>query len=348
MGVEPRVYTAMSDRPTDASGNDFADQGHFPFGETWYFGSAGTNRQFTSYYRDSETGNDYAKARFGVNRLGRFASPDPLPGSPGDPQSLNRYSYVRNMPTVAIDPTGKDPCTLQPLQAGADGEQGGDLTSVRFLISAPEPEPQDVGCIGSDGGGDCYDYSVLDAQCPLGGGTGPGNDYCLNYFLSETGAYECPILPPPPPPPPPTPTCFAQLKNRTVDYFLARIFHVQHDFWYVQDESGGQSFLEAGPSNSNGTGFLQLKLKPYPGDPDDTSAHAGFTAGPSPCVCYDVFIMELSTVEFPQTANVYRPLKGPNSNSAAHYLAIQGGFNPSPPFWSLGWNTPVIGAPLIY
>ena len=45
-------------------------------------------------------------ARSYVNRLGRFSSPDPISGSAADPQSLNRYAYVRNDPANAADPLG--------------------------------------------------------------------------------------------------------------------------------------------------------------------------------------------------------------------------------------------------
>src|SRR5229473_1915688 len=77
---------------TDSSGNTSAQLGHFPFGESWY-NASNDKLLFTSYERDSESGNDYAMMRFSVNRLGRFSSPDPLSGSIDDPQSLNRYSY---------------------------------------------------------------------------------------------------------------------------------------------------------------------------------------------------------------------------------------------------------------
>jgi RHS repeat-associated protein len=53
---------------------------------------------FTSYERDSESGNDYAQARYYVSRLGRFSSTDPLAGNTGDPQSLNRYVLVETCP----------------------------------------------------------------------------------------------------------------------------------------------------------------------------------------------------------------------------------------------------------
>ena len=91
---------------TDTSGNVVAQQAHYPFGESWYQGSGGTKWQFTSYERDAESGNDYAVFRYHINRLGRFSSPDPIADAIGDPQSLNRYSYVRNDPADLIDPSG--------------------------------------------------------------------------------------------------------------------------------------------------------------------------------------------------------------------------------------------------
>jgi RHS repeat-associated protein len=94
---------------TDSSGVAVAQSGHFPYGENWYE-SGGTNKlKFTSYERDAgtnESGNDYAMMRYHISRLGRFSSPDPLAGSVSDPQSLNRYTYVRNNPLNAVDPTG--------------------------------------------------------------------------------------------------------------------------------------------------------------------------------------------------------------------------------------------------
>lgn len=57
--------------------------------------------------------------------LGRWMSPDPYMGSYdlSDPQSLNRYSYVRNEPLSNIDPQGLSPCDLGPGEAGLDGYQ---------------------------------------------------------------------------------------------------------------------------------------------------------------------------------------------------------------------------------
>jgi len=93
---------------TDVNGNDIGEQGHFPFGESWYAAGTTTNWQFATYERDAESGNDYAVQRYYPNRLGRFNSADPLGGDIGDPQTLNRYAYVRNNPLNLADPTGMD------------------------------------------------------------------------------------------------------------------------------------------------------------------------------------------------------------------------------------------------
>jgi RHS repeat-associated protein len=91
---------------TDSSGTALEQKGHFPFGEDWYQGT--DKLKFTTYERDSESGNDYAMARYYVNRLGRFSSPDPLAGDIANPESLNRYSYVLNDPLNLFDPTGME------------------------------------------------------------------------------------------------------------------------------------------------------------------------------------------------------------------------------------------------
>jgi hypothetical protein len=46
------------------------------------------------------------RARFYSTKLGRFLSADPLVVSPGDPQMLDRYAYVRNNPLRYVDPSG--------------------------------------------------------------------------------------------------------------------------------------------------------------------------------------------------------------------------------------------------
>ena len=48
----------------------------------------------------------YMNARFYVPTLNRFASADTIVPDPANPQSFNRYSYVRNSPLNFLDPSG--------------------------------------------------------------------------------------------------------------------------------------------------------------------------------------------------------------------------------------------------
>ncbi|MGA2099327.1 MAG: RHS repeat-associated core domain-containing protein, partial [Candidatus Acidiferrum sp.] len=81
-------------------------QGHYPFGESWYSDN-GNEFVLTSYQRDAESGLDYAMARYYDSTAARFCSADPLGGQLDDPQTWNRYTYVRNDPINLTDPSGK-------------------------------------------------------------------------------------------------------------------------------------------------------------------------------------------------------------------------------------------------
>ena len=69
-------------------------------------GSAAADRRFTGQrWQDTIGLYDY-RARWYDPALGRFISADTLVPEPGDPQSLNRFSYVNNNPLRYTDPTG--------------------------------------------------------------------------------------------------------------------------------------------------------------------------------------------------------------------------------------------------
>jgi RHS repeat-associated protein len=81
-----------------------------PYGEAWLAESTpSTNdKKFTTYQRDSESGLDYAMARYFGSMTGRFLSPDSGSYSLEFPQSLNRYVYVQNDPVNHLDSDGRE------------------------------------------------------------------------------------------------------------------------------------------------------------------------------------------------------------------------------------------------
>lgn len=90
----------------DSSGNVAGTQDHYPFGEDASATGAVEKHKFTNYERDAEIGSDYAVNRQYSNLTGRFMRPDPMAGDIANPQSLNRYAYVKNDPVNLIDPLG--------------------------------------------------------------------------------------------------------------------------------------------------------------------------------------------------------------------------------------------------
>jgi len=62
--------------------------------------------RFTGQEYDIETGLYFYKARYYNPALGRFIQPDTIVSDPTDPQSYNRYAYVRNNPLKYVDPSG--------------------------------------------------------------------------------------------------------------------------------------------------------------------------------------------------------------------------------------------------
>ncbi len=99
-------------------------QDYLPFGEDLYVGLRrnGANGQygyepplstirqkFTGYQRDTESGLDYAQARYMSSMQGRFMSVDPenAGADPEDPHSWNGYAYARSNPGLFTDPDGR-------------------------------------------------------------------------------------------------------------------------------------------------------------------------------------------------------------------------------------------------
>ena len=83
---------------------------------------------FTGKERDSESNLDNFGARYFVSSMGLFMSPDKLAGHTQDPQTLNRYLYVRDNPLSLTDPTGLDfYLSCQQASATCQKDAGGNL-----------------------------------------------------------------------------------------------------------------------------------------------------------------------------------------------------------------------------
>jgi RHS repeat-associated protein len=80
---------------------------------------------------------DFMHARYYSPNLGRFMSVDPVGGTVGSSQSWNRYTYVENRPTIAVDPDGQ--------ALDYEVEQRGNLRSGMTAPATPEQLAFDKG-----------------------------------------------------------------------------------------------------------------------------------------------------------------------------------------------------------
>ncbi|MBU1878428.1 MAG: RHS repeat-associated core domain-containing protein, partial [Chloroflexi bacterium] len=92
---------------TDEDGGDAVQQWYYPYGgQRAADGDLPTDYRFTGQRHDSYINLYQMGDRWYNAELGRWISPDPIIPEPGNPQALNRYSYVYNNPLKYIDPTG--------------------------------------------------------------------------------------------------------------------------------------------------------------------------------------------------------------------------------------------------
>jgi|GEM_PF-2374388 len=95
------------------SGAITSSQVYFPFGKVRDgTGTLPTDFTFTGQKLDLSDGLMYYGAHYYDAQLGRFISADTIVPSAGNPQSLNRYSYVLNNPVRLTDPSGHWPPQL--------------------------------------------------------------------------------------------------------------------------------------------------------------------------------------------------------------------------------------------
>ena len=92
---------------TDSSGNKVQLLQYTPYGTVSRSeGSKDVAHKFAGQRLDDSTGLYFYNSRYYDPELGRFISADSIVPDFSDPQSFNRYSYVRNNPVAYVDPSG--------------------------------------------------------------------------------------------------------------------------------------------------------------------------------------------------------------------------------------------------
>jgi RHS repeat-associated protein len=159
----------------DASGNVQQRYFYYPYGGiVASIGSDSNHYKFTSKERDTESGLDNSDARYLGSSMSRFMSSDPMGGHPEDPQTLNRYAYVRNNPLRYTDPTGLDfylTCTqnkdngstCQGGHVGTSDDKGNFTATVVTSDSLRDPNSGNTATVNGSG------VQITTAQGTFGG-----------------------------------------------------------------------------------------------------------------------------------------------------------------------------------
>jgi len=119
---------------TSDAGVQTAEMKYYPFGGTRYnSGGQKTTYRFTGQRFGPGGGGlyDYG-ARWYDSTIGRFIQADSIVPNPGNPQSLNRYSYANNSPLTHIDSDGH--IAFVPILIG--GLVGGVIGGATYALSA--------------------------------------------------------------------------------------------------------------------------------------------------------------------------------------------------------------------
>lgn len=91
---------------TDQTGARVGLHENTPYGSVSRQEGVDVAHKFTGQRLDAETGLYFFNARYYDASIGRFIQPDSVVQWPGNPQTLNRYSYALNNPVRFNDPSG--------------------------------------------------------------------------------------------------------------------------------------------------------------------------------------------------------------------------------------------------
>ena len=195
---------------------------YYPYGAEKPSATTNNIEKFTGYYRDTETGLDYADQRYHQPGMGRFTSPDPSATSArlSDPGSWNRYSYVGGDPMSRMDPSGlcseymgqlsddddeglgdllySGPCQFDPVSGAVITSQIEEVAVFGTADPAPTYASENDTSITQDDGDDDDDSltqqqqqsssSAAPASAPNTGGPGKGGCFARGLLVGAGGA----------------------------------------------------------------------------------------------------------------------------------------------------------------
>ena len=118
-----------------SSGGKKSELRYYAYGDTRYtYGTTPTAYKFTGQRLDESTGLMYYGARYYDPALGRFVQADTIVPEPGNPQALNRYSYVYNNPLKYTDPDGRIAFAIPLISGGVAAVVAGAVDLAKQLV----------------------------------------------------------------------------------------------------------------------------------------------------------------------------------------------------------------------
>jgi RHS repeat-associated protein len=158
---------------------------YFPYGQERPSATTDGKEKFATYFRDSETGLDYAQNRYHQPGMGRFMTSDAYATSDSkDPGSWNRYAYASGDPINGYDPSGNNTvCVDGP---NGDGQtchwEPDELPGTHHTPGGINADPQCMILYLAAQGGNPDAGQMFETYCivpapGLGGGGGGATDF---------------------------------------------------------------------------------------------------------------------------------------------------------------------------
>jgi RHS repeat-associated protein len=172
----------------------YFDGAYAPFGEP-YAQTGSTDLSFTGMNQDTVSNlYDFPAREYGIQ--GRWPSPDPSGLASvrlSDPQTLNRYAYVRNNPLAMVDPNGlcgeegDEACSDTDANGNSGGGGGGGGGGSSDPTSGGAMDDSGASCLpGSATCGGFVDSPLVDQTGTLtAGGFDSNGDYLTNLPLPD-------------------------------------------------------------------------------------------------------------------------------------------------------------------